>query len=77
MKQPLTVASGTVKDHFDHDSLEVIRPRIAGLDVHRMEVTAIVRLCEPDMDRPQRATREFSALPQGRGELTGWLLGTP
>ena len=75
MTQTVTVASGAVTDHFDHDSLEVLRPRVAGLDVHKMQVTATVRLCEPDMDRPLRATREFSALPQGLRELTGWLLG--
>ena len=38
-------------------------------------VTATVRLCEPGMARPLRATRQFSALPQGLGELTGWPLG--
>ena len=75
MAQPVTLASGTVTDQFDHDSLEVIRPRVAGLDVHKMQVTATVRLCEPDIDRPLCATREFSALPRGLGELTGWLLG--
>lgn len=40
-----------------------------------MQVTATVRLCDPGMDRPLRATREFSVLPQGLGELTGWLRG--
>ena len=75
MTQTVTVTSGAVTDHFDHDSLEVLRPRVAGLDVHKMQVTATVRLCEPGMARPLRATREFSALAQGLGELTGWLLG--
>lgn len=62
-------------DRFDHDSLEVLRPRVKGLDVHRMQVTAAVRLCEPGMARPLRATREFSALPPGLRDLTPWLLG--
>ena len=62
-------------DRFDHDSLEVLRPRVARLDVHRMQVTAAVRLCEPGMARPLRATRKFSALPLGLRDLTAWLLG--
>ena len=63
-----------MKDHFDHDSLEVLRDRISGPDVHNIEVTATARLCEPEMARPLRATREFSALRQRLPELTGWLL---
>ena len=31
MPQTVAVASGAVKDHFDHHSLDVFRPRIAGL----------------------------------------------
>lgn len=42
MTQPVTVASGVVADHFDHDSLEVLRPLVAGLDVHKKQVTAAV-----------------------------------
>lgn len=34
MTQSVTVASGAVADHFDPDSLEVLRPRVPGLDVH-------------------------------------------
>ena len=77
MTQPAAAAQGAVTDHFDHGSLEVLRPRAAGLDVHKMRITATVRLCEPGMPRPLRATREFSALPPGLRELTGWLLGLP
>lgn len=71
MTQPVTVASGAVADHFDPDSLEVLRPRVARLEAHEMQVEATVRLCEPGMDRPLRATREFSALPKGLCEPTG------
>lgn len=71
MSQTVGVASGAVTDQFDHDSLGDLRPSVAGLDVHTMQVTATVRLGEPEMDRPLPATREFSALPQGPGELTG------
>ena len=72
--QTVTVASGVVTDHFDHNSPEILRPRVARLDVHRMQVAATVRLCEPGMDGPLRATRVFSALPQALGELTVRLL---
>ena len=75
MTQPAVAAPAAVTDRFDRDSLEVLRPRVAGLDVHKLQVTATVRLCEPGMDQPLRATREFSALPRGLGELTAWLLG--
>ena len=68
MTQPVTVHSGVPKDHFDHDSLEVLRPRVAGVDVHKMQVRATMRLCEPDRSRPSRATRESSVLPP-------WLFG--
>ena len=75
MTQPTVVAQGAVTDHFDRDSLEVLRPRVAGLDVHKLAITATVRLCEPGMAQPLRATREFSALPRGLSDLTAWLGG--
>ena len=75
MTRPVNVASGAVTHHFDYDFLEVLRPRVAGLDIRKLQVTATVRLCEPGMARPLCATRVFSALPQGLGELTVWLLG--
>ena len=28
------------------DAMHVVRPRAAGLDVHKMEITATVRICE-------------------------------
>ena len=29
-----------------NDALHVVHPRAAGLDVHKMEITATVRLCD-------------------------------
>ena len=59
---------------FSPDSLDVLRPRVAGLDVHKMQVTTTVRLCDPGAERPLRATREFSALPAGLRAMTDWVL---
>ena len=50
------------------EGLHVVRPRAAGLDVHKMEITATVRLCEGEGE-PVVETRCFST--HGRGEL-GW-----
>lgn len=44
----------------------------AGLDVHKMQITASVRLC--GRDGPQAATRQFSALRDGLRGLWAWLL---
>ena len=62
-------------DCCDYDSLGGLRPRVAGLDVRRMQVTAAVRLCGPGMARPLCAVRGFSALPPGLRKLTCWPLG--
>ena len=56
MTQPVTAAPGTATDHFDHDSLEAVRPRVAGPDVHRMQTAAAARPCGPATPRPLRAT---------------------
>ncbi len=44
------------------EGLHVIRPRAAGLDVHKMEITTMVRLCEGEGE-PVVETRCFSTLP--------------
>ena len=56
MTQPATAAPGTATDHCEHDSLKAIRPRVAGLNVHRWQTAAAVRLCRRAMPRPLRAT---------------------
>ncbi len=60
---------------IEHDLLHVVEARAAGLDVHKMQVTASVRLCEQAGQPPVCHTGEFSALPEGLGQLTDWLLG--
>ncbi len=58
-----------------NDDLHVVHARAAGLDVHKMRITATVRLCETHGGESRCETREFSALPKGLGEMVEWLLG--
>ena len=55
------------------DRLNVIHARAAGVDVHKMQLTATVRLAQPG-DQAQTFTRVFSALPSGITALVDWLL---
>ncbi len=57
-----------------NDDLHVVHARAAGLDVHKMEITATVRLCGAGGE-PVCETRRFDALPEGLGEMAGWLGG--
>ncbi|MCY3671644.1 MAG: IS110 family transposase [Alphaproteobacteria bacterium] len=57
------------------DLLHVVEPRAAGLDIHKLQVTASTRLCPPDGGEPLGATREFRTTPAGLAEMTAWLLG--
>ena len=57
-----------------NDELHVVHARAAGLDVHKMEITATVRLCGP-VGVPACETRRFTALPCGLRDLAGWLCG--
>ena len=59
-------------DSLQPDQLHVVHPRAAGLDVHKLQITASVRLCQPG-GGVQSATRQFSALPPGLSSLTQWL----
>ena len=43
--------------------------------MHKMHITATVRLCEADSGPSRTATREFSALPDGLWAMTDWLRG--
>ena len=63
------VRSGGLKT----DSLHVAHRCAAGLDVHKMQITASVRLAQPRGD-PLTDTEEFSTLPKGLRGLTHWLL---
>lgn len=55
------------------DFLHVVEPRTAGLDVHKLQVTASTRLCLPAGGEPLGATREFRTTPGGLAEMAAWL----
>lgn len=57
------------------DDMHVVCARAAGLDVHKMHITATVRLCEAGSGPARTTTREFSALPDGLSAMTEWLCG--
>ena len=56
----------------ENDSLNVIHPRAAGLDIHKVQITATVRIARAGKDADVQ-TRQFSAFPIGIGELVEWL----
>ena len=62
-----------MSDTIHTDTLHVIHACAAGLDVHKMQITASVRLARPGMEA-ELHTRTFSALPAGLDELVRWLL---
>ena len=55
------------------DSMHVVAPCAAGLDVHKLRITASTRLCSDAHSQPQCATREFATSPAGLADLTAWL----
>ena len=55
------------------DRMHVAVARAAGLDVHKMQVTASTRLCDPGGGPPATATSVFRTDPQGLAELVAWL----
>ena len=55
-----------------NDELHVVHARAAGLDVHKMEITATVRLCV-NTGEPVCETRRFDALAGGLAALSAWL----
>ena len=55
-----------------NDTLNVVHACAAGLDVHKMQVTATVRRARPGAEA-DLATEIFSALPGGLEELASWL----
>ena len=56
------------------DTMHVIHARAAGLDVHKMQITATVRLARPGTEADV-FTGQFSALPSGLTALVEWLRG--
>ena len=63
-----------MSDTPKHDDMEVRHAAAAGLDVHKMQVTATVRT-HAGGEAPVVETREFSALASGLFLLVQWLLG--
>ena len=57
------------------DRLQVVEPRAAGLDVHKHQITASVRLGGADPAAATAATAVFGTHVQGLGELFKWLRG--
>ena len=55
------------------DTLHVVHARAAGLDVHKMQITASVRLCAPGAGESQVETRTFDALASGLDAMVAWL----
>lgn len=56
------------------DDFTVVHPVAAGLDVHKMQITAAVRRPKPDAAGFESETRGFSALPSGLRKLCDWLV---
>ena len=63
------------RDCFSTDSMHVAVPRAAGINVHKMQVTATVRLCEPGRTDAAIATRVFGTDPPALRALSDWLGG--
>ena len=55
------------------DPMHVVEPYAAGLDVHKLQITASTRLCDPAGGAPLCATRAFATDPAGLLEMTQWL----
>ena len=55
--------------------MDVVVERCAGLDVHRDNVVATVRVPSEDRRRFELSTRTFSATLGGLAELACWLAG--
>jgi len=55
--------------------VDVVVERCAGLDVHRDNVVATVRVPSEDRGRWERETRTFKATLGGLAELREWLVG--
>ena len=56
-----------------NDDLHVVHARAAGLDVHKLEITATVPLCATPRSEPICEKRTFSALASGLDALVAWL----
>ena len=55
------------------DNMNVVHDRTAGVDVHKMAVTASVRILKDGGEDGNAATRTFPATARGFREMAGWL----
>ena len=59
------------------EGLHIVRPRAAGLDVHKMEITATVRICrgegEPVMETRVSASMALALEHIGWGTAEHWM----
>ena len=60
-------------DEAKPDNMNVVHPRTAGLDVHKMSITASVRVWKGGGEDGDVATRTFPAAARGFREMAGWL----
>jgi len=68
-------SAGPAGEEFGQHSLHVAVPRAAGLDIHKMQVTVAVRLCEEGEGPARALVREFGTLPDSLREMADWLSG--
>ena len=61
------------KDAFTSDAMHVAVPRTAGIDVHKMQVTVSMRLCDAGQAGAQVSTHGFEAHPAALQAMTAWL----
>ena len=59
-------------DQFQPDDFSIVHACAAGLDVHKMAITATIRR-QPPNGAATMVTKAFSALPSGLTALCGWL----
>lgn len=72
---PATAPPRPAPPALSADRLHVAVARAAGLDIHKMQIAASVRLCEPGAQQPLSATAEYPTHPQGLAALVAWLRG--
>ena len=53
--------------------MHVVEPRAAGIDVHKMQLTVSLRLCEVGSPAAQCFTQTFATHPQGLRSMVAWL----
>ena len=62
-------------DNPSFDEMHVVEPRTAGIDVHKLQMTVSLRLCEPGQSLPVAVTSTFPTRPFGLRDMVGWLGG--